>query len=207
MENHAAPHLVLASQSTIRAELLRNAGLVFDTCPAHVDEAGLIAKLAGQNPATIAIELASAKAEAAARNTPEALVIGADQLLVVDDAILQKPASLIEARERLMLLQGRTHRLVTGVALISKGKTLFSHVENAHLTMHSLSSDQVDQALAQDPDAVLHSVGAYRLEGPGITLFSAIEGDYFAMLGLPLVSLLSAIRQFAPQHFDGAANL
>ena len=198
-----APVLVLASQSPVRAELLRGAGLAFRTMAAHVDETGLIANMAGVDPGEIAIKLAEAKARAIAATKPDALVIGADQLLVVGDKILQKPGNREEARQRLELLSGKRHKLVTGVALVSGENCLWSHVDKAVLTMHELSQQEIEHQLAEEGDSILQSVGAYRLEGPGIRMFASLEGDHFAMLGLPLLPLISALRRFAPALVTG----
>ncbi len=198
-----APALILASQSPVRAELLRGAGLAFHTMAAHVDETGLIAGMADADPAEIAVKLAEAKACSIAAAQPESLVIGADQVLVADGKILQKPASLDQARQRLELLSGKSHELVTGVALVAGDTSLWSHVDKAVLTMHELSQQEIEHQLAEDGDAVLQSVGAYRLEGPGIRMFASLEGDHFAMLGLPLLPLISALRRLAPSLVPG----
>ena len=200
-QNPTAPHLVLASQSPIRKALLSETGLAFETAPAHVDEAGLIARLEGEMPEVLAENLARAKAFIVAESRPDAFIIGADQLLVLDGAILQKPVDMAAARQRLEALSGTTHHLVTGVVLVRNEEVLFSHAETARLTMHTLSSEEIERALAKDGKAVLQSVGAYRLEGPGINLFAALEGDYFAMLGLPLVPLLGALRHHVGSIF------
>ena len=198
-----APALVLASQSPVRAELLRRAGFAFHTMAAHVDETGLIADMAGADPGDIAVRLAEAKARAIAAIQPDALVIGADQVLVADGKILQKPGSRAEARQRLEFLSGTRHGLVTGVALVSRDTCVWSHVDKAVLTMHELSQQEIEHQLTEDGDAVLQSVGAYRLEGPGIRMFASLEGDYFAMLGLPLLPLISALRRYAPELVPG----
>ena len=203
-QNPSRQSLVLASQSPIRAALLRQSGLKFSTCPASVDEAGLIAQNAGRPPEEIALALAAAKALAVAGTNRESLVIGADQLLVHDGKILQKPRDLKEAQARLEMLSGTEHQLVTGVVLAKAHALVFRHAETGRLTMHALSPAEIADALALDGEAVLQSVGAYRLEGPGIQLFAALEGDYFAMLGLPLVPLLGAIRRHAGQQPVGA---
>ena len=203
-DNPTPDRLVLASQSPVRAELLRNAGLAFQTLSAHVDEAGLIARNRGKNPEDLALSLATAKAQASPVSAND-LVIAADQLLVLKGTVLQKPIDMAAARQRLCDLAGKTHQLVTGAVLALQGEIVFEHVSVAHLTMHALSDTEIDQTLALDGQTVLQSVGAYRLEGPGISLFAALEGDYFAMLGLPLVPLLAAIRRHARHLLPGAA--
>jgi septum formation protein len=196
-------HLVLASQSPIRARLLRNTGLPFESVPAPVDEAALIRENRQSSPAAIAIVLATAKAQAVGRQRSNDLVIGADQVLDKDGAILQKPSDRRGAEERLALLSGRSHRLVTAVVVTRGDQLIWQHVETATLTMHDLSSKEIVHYLDEEGADVLQSVGAYRLEGPGIRLFARLDGDYFAMLGLPLVSLLAALRQHAADFLPG----
>ena len=198
------PHLVLASQSSVRKELLTNAGLRFDCVPAHVDEAGIIARHRGQGPAHVAGLLARAKAGAVSAEHGDDLVIGADQLLILEGVMLQKPENLEAARRRLGELSGKTHHLVTAAVIQRGAETVFAHVETGALTMHALTPGDIDAQIAREGEALLWSVGAYRLEGPGISLFAAIEGDYFALLGLPLVPLMSALRRLAPDLLIGA---
>lgn len=197
--------LILASQSPARKALLANTGLAFQTRPAHVDERAIEAEMgAGKaDPATLATALADAKARVISTTFPQALVIGSDQLLVLAGDILHKPEGRSGARARIQALSGTTHALVTAVSLWQRAERLFAHVETAHLTMHPLTDAEIDAVLDLEGDAVLGSVGAYRLEGPGIRLFSRIQGDYFSMLGLPLLPLLAALRQHAPHLFAG----
>src|SRR5690606_15972112 len=130
-----------------------------------------------------------AKAEAVARIRPDAWVIGADQTAALDGQILHKPADRDEARAQLLRLRGRTHRLDAAVVLVQGGVVRFETVETARLTMHEFSEAELDAVLGLEGDAILGSVGAYRLEGPSIRLFSSVEGDYFTILGLPLLPL------------------
>lgn len=203
-ENLGNRALVLASQSTIRARLLAASGLRFSTCAPHVDEAAIIGAKAMLSPSDLAVALASAKALAVAKRCPESLIIGGDQLLEHDGNVLQKPNDRNQARQRLLSLSGKSHRLVTAVVLAEGETILFSHVDTANLTMHALSEGEIDRMLDIEGDEILQSVGAYRLEGPGISLFADIGGDFFAMLGLPLVPLLSALRRLDRQHVSGA---
>lgn len=205
MENANAPPLILASQSLVRTQLLRSAGVAFETRPAFVDEAVLIRDCEEKPPSEIALHLAKNKALAIGRHHGEAVVIGADQVLVCDGAILQKPVNLDEARKRLAVLSGRRHQLVTAVVLAKGERCLWRHAEIATLTMHELSPQEIIRYLDEEGVDVLQSVGAYRLEGPGIRLFAKLEGDYFSMLGLPLVPLLAALRQNFPDLFSGVA--
>ncbi len=194
--------LILASESATRKALLSGAGLRFETSPARIDERAAEAALLGKgaDSAAVARGLAELKAIAVSERQPEALVIGADQVLVVGDRLLHKPADAAAARRQLDDLRGRTHKLQAGVALASGGKLLWSSVEEASLTMRDFSDDERDAILALEGPDIVRSVGAYRLEGPSIRLFERIEGDYFTILGLPLLPLLAALRQHAPRN-------
>ncbi len=197
--------LILASQSSVRKSLLQAAGLVFGTQAARLDERAVeTAALAeGADGAGVAELLAAAKARAVSMLQPDALVIGADQTLALGAELLHKPASRESARHHLDRLAGRTHRLHAGVALVRAGALLWSHVETAELTMRAFSEAERDAVLALEGDAILAAVGGYRLEGASIRLFEAVKGDYFSILGLPLLPLLAALRQHAPSVFAG----
>jgi septum formation protein len=197
------PQLVLASQSPVRTRLLRNAGLSFLISPAQIDEKEIISSRMGDAPEKIAERLALEKARAVG-SLSKNYIVAADQLLVFKGEILQKPADMAAARQRLLCLAGSDHFLVTGAVLTCKGQTLWRHAETARLSMHALSKAEIERHMALQGQEILQSVGAYRLEGPDISLFAALEGDYFSMLGLPLVPLLSAIRHHAPQFLPGA---
>lgn len=142
--------------------------------------------------------LAETKARAVAADHPGSVVIGADQLLEYDRRLLHKVDDMAAARRQLRELRGRTHSLHSGIALVQHDQVVWSSVETATLTMRDFSDDELDTTLALEGNAVLASVGCYRLEGPSIRLFERIRGDYFTILGLPLLPLLSALRQFAP---------
>jgi septum formation protein len=197
--------LILASQSATRKALLSQAGLAFEACAASIDERALEAEAAerGADAAEIALVLAKAKAIAVSASRPGAVVIGADQTLALGSELLHKPEGLAGAKAQLDRLRGRTHWLNAGVALARDGETLWSHVESAELTMRDFSDAERDAVLRQEGEAILSSVGGYRLEGPSVRLFETITGDYFTILGLPLLPLLAALRQFAPDVFDG----
>ena len=188
--------LTLASQSATRAAILRAAGIAFQIVSPDVDEAAakrdLLAE--GAAPRPVAEALAWMKAVAVSRDRP-GLVVGADQTLDLDDMLHDKAASLDEARRRLTFLRGRTHALHTAVAVARDGATLWRHVETARLTMRAFSDGFLDGYLARAGAGVLTSVGGYQLEGEGAQLFEAIDGDYFSILGLPLVPLLGALRR------------
>ena len=188
--------LVLASESTIRKALLHGAGLAFEARSAGVNERQIESQLVadGADAAAVAQRLAETKALAVAGE----VVIGADQMLVLDGAILHKIA---DPRTRLDELRGKTHFLDCGVALARGGRIVWSAVDTARLTMHDFSDAERDAVLTLEGPEVINSVGAYRLEGPSVRLFSKVEGDYFTILGLPLLQLLGALRIHAPEVF------
>ena len=188
--------LVLASTSHSRRALLQGAGLKFTAEAAAIDERAIEAGLGTSDPSDIALALSEAKALDVSRRHPAAIVIGADQTLGLGRRTFHKPASRAAAADQLRDLRGQTHRLNSGIACARAGEIVFRHVSIAEMTMRPFSdaflSDYIDQA----GDAVLSSVGCYQLEGPGIQLFDRVDGDYFTILGLPLLPLLAALRSF-----------
>lgn len=192
-----AAGLVLASKSAARAALLRSAGVVFRTDAAEIDEHAIRdhVQAAGGDAAAAATALADEKAIRVSRRHPGALVIGADQILDCGGVWYDKPADARGARDDLLALRGRAHRQVAAVCVARDGEALWRHVEAASLTMRDFSERFLDDHLAAAGDAVLASAGAYRLEALGAQLFSAIEGDYFTILGLPLLPLLGFLRR------------
>ena len=195
--------LILASTSAARKALLAGAGLDFESCPAPIDERAEEAAVLGKGPTAVAQHLAEAKALAVSRLHPDRIVIGADQVLSLDEEIFHKPTDLDAARRQLSRLRGKAHRLTSGVALARDGAVLWSHTVPADLTMRRFSNAERDAIVAEEGEAALGSVGAYRLEGPSVRLFERIEGDYFTILGLPLLPLLAALRLHAPQAQKG----
>ena len=193
--------LILASLSSTRKALLAGTGLRFETSPAQIDERGLEADVLGKGGDAVAVarHLAEAKAIAVSTERPGAVVIGADQVLALDGELLHKPDDLNVAAAQLDRLAGRTHFLHAGIALARAGRVLWSMTETASLTMRRFDATERDAILALEGPGVLGSVGGYRLEGPSIRLFERIEGDYFTILGLPLLPLLAALRQHAPE--------
>jgi septum formation protein len=194
----SASPVILASKSAARAALLRGAGVPFETAGAGVDEAalksGLLAE--GAKPRDIADALAEAKAVKVSRVRPGALVIGADQTLDFEGRLFDKPESRAEARGRLLELRGKTHALHSGVVVARDGEPIWREVATARLTMRPFSEGYLDAYLDRGGDELLTSVGAYQLEGEGVQLFSRIVGDYFTILGLPLLSLLDLLRRY-----------
>lgn len=193
----AAPtRLVLASGSAVRARLLTDAGLDPLVDPAHVDEPAIEAacRARGDDTPAIALALAEAKAAAVSRRHPGALVVGADQMLDCEGDSLRKPENRAGAEATLRRLAGRSHRLIAGICLVRDGACLWRHGDVATLTMRPLDAAAIAAYLDRAGDGVLASVGAYQLEGLGSQLFDRIEGDYFTILGLPLLPLLGALR-------------
>jgi septum formation protein len=188
--------IVLASGSPARRTLLANAGIAFAVEPSTVDERAVEAPLIarGASPAEIASALAEAKAVEVSRRIPQALVIGADQTLDCDGHRGTKSESLAEARTQLQRLAGRSHQLHSAVAVARDGAVAWRLRDSATLTMRPLSAAEIDAYLARVGETVLKSVGVYQLEGEGIRLFERIEGDYFTILGLPLLPLLAYLR-------------
>ena len=191
-----SPHIVLASSSPFRRQLMENAGLSFDAVAASIDEREIEAPLEreGAAPDTVAIVLAVAKAREVSERYPHALVIGSDQTMSLESRVYHKPKDMAEARSHLLSLAGRTHRLNSAIALVRGGEVLWEHVSHAELTMREFSPGFVDRHLSRVGEKALKSVGAYQLEGEGIQLFSAIDGDYFTILGLPMLPLLNKLR-------------
>jgi septum formation protein len=191
------PPLILASASTARRAVLEAAGLRFEAIAAAVDEAAIkeSARAEGYPAADAAMMLAEAKARRIAARRPEALVIGCDQMLVLEDRWFDKPESIEDARRHLEALRGKTHQLVTAVLCWRGGQRIWQHVATPRLTMRPVSDEFLDAYLALEGDQVTTTVGAYRLEGPGIHLFDKVEGEHAAILGLPLLPLLGFLRQ------------
>jgi septum formation protein len=188
--------LILASASPIRKKLLAAAGLEVRVEPALVDEEAIkrIFQVDRQAAADCALALAEAKARQIAENHRHALVVGADQILVCDKIWLNKPADLADARAQLQALRGRTHKLVTAVCVVREVARIWHTVSSAKLTMRYFSDAFLDTYLGAEQPAALGSVGGYRFEERGIQLFSDIQGDYFTILGLPLLELLGFLR-------------
>jgi septum formation protein len=180
----------------MRAHLLEAAGVAFSVEPASIDESAIKRemRLAGRAASECAQALAGAKAATVSGRHPEALVIGADQLLDAGDEWQDKPKTLAEARLQLQRLRGRTHGLATAVCVLRGGERLWDAASRPELTMRYFSDAFLDRYIVAEGEALLGSVGAYRLESRGIQLFSRMTGDHFAVLGLPLFELLEFLR-------------
>ncbi len=187
---------VLGSGSAGRRMILENAGLDFEIRRPQVDEEALKARFGKEGDAPVedlALALARAKAEAVSR-AEERPVLGADQILVCEDRVFSKPADMEEARRNLDFLRGRTHRLISALAVAEGGETVWTCVEEARMTMRNFSDAFLDRYLDMAGENVLKSVGCYQIEGPGIQLFEKVDGDWFTIIGLPILPFLDWLR-------------
>ena len=193
----STPRLILASASSARRALLTQAGLMFEVMPAAIDEADVkaSARAEGADAHGTALLLAELKARRIARRAPDAMVIGCDQLLICGDRWFDKPVDREDARAHLAALRGRSHTLVTAVVCLIGSQRVWHHVACPVLTMRAFSDRFLAEYLVQEGAALMQTVGAYRLEGAGIHLFERIEGEYGAILGLPMLPLLEYLRQ------------
>jgi septum formation protein len=186
--------LVLASQSKARQNLLANAGIMFESDPADIDERIIQTASGLSAPGEIAGLLAREKARAVSARHPQRYVVGADQTLALGGRIFNKPSGRAQAADQLRALSGRCHELHAAIAVVRGGTLLFEHVSIARMIMRPLGDVEIDNYLTEAGDAVTSSVGAYQLEGLGVHLFERIEGDHFTILGLPLLPLLAFLR-------------
>ncbi|HCD84425.1 MAG TPA: Maf-like protein [Agrobacterium sp.] len=188
--------LILASSSASRQMLMRNAGLTFSAIPADINERALDEELEknGARPEEVALELARAKALAVSALHPEALVLGCDQTMALGTRVYHKPKTMAEAEAHLLSLSGKVHRLNSAAVLVRGEEVIWQTVSSAELSVRNLSVEFISRHLQRVGEKALSSVGAYQLEGEGIQLFTSIEGDYFTILGLPLLPLLSKLR-------------
>jgi septum formation protein len=187
-----APSLILASASAPRRQLLINAGLAFDVEPSGLDEEEVTRSLGSRAaPQELASTLAEMKAVKVSGRHPDAMVIGADSTLACNGRLFDKPPTMDAARKQLLALRGQTHELFSSVVVARGGQRLWHWSERARLTMRPFDDAFIDTYLARAGEGVLASVGAYQLEGLGAHLFTRVDGDYFTILGLPLLPLLS----------------
>lgn len=191
----ASDPLVLASRSAVRRALLEAAGIPVEVVPADIDERALETGMASQQPAAMAMLLAGEKASVVARSHPGRLVLGADQILSRDAKRFAKPVDRAAARAQLRALSGRTHELHSAIVFVHDASVRFEYVDTARLTMRAFSDRFLDLYLDAAGDAATASVGGYRIEGPGIQLFERVDGDYFTILGLPLLAALDFLRR------------
>ena len=187
--------LILASKSPSRQTLMKNAGLVFEQHVSNVDE-NIIKEtfLKSGEISDLAMILAQAKALAVSERFPGAYVIGADQTLLFEKRVYDKPVSDVDARDQLLALRGNQHQLETAICVIRNQETLWSVSESSYLTMRNFSPEFLGKYLADEGDSVKTSVGGYKLEGLGLQLFEIIDGDFFSILGLPMLKLLGFLR-------------
>jgi septum formation protein len=188
------PPIILASQSPTRRDMLHRAGIDFTAVQPSVDETALKMKAQAFKPDALAAHLAEAKAVSVASQNPHAIVIGADQVLNLAGAVLNKPKSIEAAKEQLQKLSGQSHRLETAVCCARGANVVWRHRAAATLVMRKLPDREIDAYLERVGEDALKSVGAYKLEGLGVQLFETAEGDFFTILGLPLLPLLSFLR-------------
>ena len=187
--------IVLASTSVARQSMLHNAGLAFTIARPDVDERALVIDNPQWPPRETALKLAEAKAMDVSCHHAGAFVIGADQVLSIGERIYGKPRDRAHCRQQLRELRGRPHSLISAVVLVRSGKTVWSHVGESRLTMRDYSDEFLETYLDAIGDDCVTSVGGYKIEGPGVQLFSTVSGDHFTILGLPLLPLLEKLRE------------
>ncbi|ALE03267.1 Maf family nucleotide pyrophosphatase [Bartonella ancashensis] len=186
--------LILASLSIYRAQLLKKAGLDFSIKGSSVDEREIEKNVELKTPKELSSFLAYVKAKDVSNFFPDSFIIGCDQVLDLNGKVLHKVKNREKARERLQILSGQTHSLHSAISLVREGKEIWSEVFSAHMTMRTLSSEFIENYLNSTKQDIFNSVGVYQIEGKGIHLFEKIEGDYFTIIGLPLLPLLAKLR-------------
>ncbi|PYB74258.1 MULTISPECIES: Maf family protein [Rhizobium] len=197
-----ATSLILASASSARRQLLNNAGLSYDAEAASVDERQLEQDIpeADRTPTSIAMHLAIAKARAISLRHPLSIVIGCDQTMSLGSTLFHKATDRAGAKSTLQTLRGKAHHLNSAVCLVRHGEVMWSHVSVAIMRMREFSDAFLESYLDRNGEKLFGSVGCYQLEGEGIQLFETIDGDYFTILGLPLLPLLEELRKLGINH-------
>ena len=190
------PRIILASGSAIRRQILDGAGLDYEVIVKPVDECAIKASMLEQNSRLrdIADALAEAKSMRVSR-IETGFVIGADQIMVMDGQLYDKPVSIEAARERLIAMRGKTHELIGAVVICENGKAVWRHMSKTNLTMRDFSDEFLEIYIEKEGELLMKSVGAYRFEGLGAQLFSKVDGDFFSILGLSLLPVLDYLRQ------------
>lgn len=189
-------NLILASKSAARRALLDQAGIAYDCEPAAIDEAAIrdAAQSEGASPDDIAVLLAEMKGERIAAKHSDAMIISSDQLLVCDGVLYGKPKTFEQAHQQIAALSGKRHQLITAVMLFDNGRRIWHHIARPEITFHQLDDNAISDYLRHFGEDAFHSPGSYFLEGPGIHLFADIFGDYYAILGLPMMALLPQLK-------------
>ena len=189
-------NLILASKSAARRALLDQAGIAYECEPAAIDEAAIrdAAQSEGASPDDIAVLLAEMKGERIAAKHNDAMIISSDQLLVCDGVLYGKPKTFEQAHQQIAALSGKRHQLITAVMLFDNGRRIWHHIARPEITFHQLDDNAISDYLRHFGENAFHSPGSYFLEGPGIHLFADIFGDYYAILGLPMMALLPQLK-------------
>lgn len=187
------PRLIFATSSESRRQMMAKAGLIPECIPARIDEGSIRASLEaeGAKPRDVADTLAEMKARKIAERHPDTVVIGSDQVLVFEGRIYGKPDTPEQARERLLMLRGQTHQLLSAVVVYEDARPVWRHVGDVRMVMRSFSESWLDGYLRRNWDSLRHSAGGYKLEEEGVRLFTEVKGDWFTVMGLPLLPLLA----------------